>query len=90
MENAASLTNPKKCRRCLLFAEAEADASMIEKYLARIKPCDLADERTAEMRLDVCRTCSYLLNATCNACGCYVEFRANFKNGNCPKHKWPR
>lgn len=78
----------RRCIRCELFAEAEGDVSRLEAYLAVIKPQDLAETPVYRERIAVCRSCELLLGATCQACGCYVEFRANLKDGKCPKRKW--
>jgi len=78
------------CRKCLIAAQAEAadvEAEM-DSFLKLLKPEDLAGEELFSERIAICRECSFLLGATCNACGCYVEFRANVKDGSCPKKKW--
>lgn len=78
----------KPCIRCLLRELAQADEAELDKYLAAIKPEDLAAEDEAERRLAVCRDCDRLSGITCNACGCYAEFRASYKDGHCPLKKW--
>lgn len=80
----------KICRKCLIAMQADAvdlEAEM-DRFLQMLKPEDLAGDDLFSKRIAICRECSYLLGATCNACGCYVEFRANVKRGNCPKKKW--
>jgi hypothetical protein len=50
------------------------------------------DKKTAaglyKERLAACKSCDYLSDGMCRACGCYVELRAarNFKD--CPHGKW--
>ena len=78
----------RKCIRCLLRDLAEEDQRDLKKYLSVIKAEDRAAEEVTERRLSVCRTCEKLLEATCEACGCYVEIRAALRDGTCPKKKW--
>ncbi len=78
----------KECKRCLLREMAEADAANIEKYKSAIKPADRAAPDIYEERLGVCKQCDRLNAGTCNACGCYVELRALYKDGRCPYKQW--
>ena len=78
----------KICRRCLIRDLAEEDQKNLLKYLAVIKPADRAAPEEYERRLAVCRECGLLVEATCQACGCYAEFRAYGKRSRCPKKKW--
>ena len=77
------------CKKCLL---ADLDN---EKLLAEVRQAiDRLDDslRTSsdvyEKRLDTCRSCDYLNEGTCGACGCYVELRAAAKTSRCPYKKW--
>lgn len=76
------------CRRCLLRDLAEEDRANLEKYLSVIKEPDRADPQEYERRLAVCLSCDLMHESTCEACGCYVEFRAYGKHSRCPKKKW--
>lgn len=76
------------CKKCLLRDLAEEDQKDLKKYLAAIKEADRATEELYEKRLAVCRECEKLVEATCEACGCYVEFRAYASRSRCPKKKW--
>lgn len=76
------------CRRCLLQDLAEEDQRDLKKYLSRIKPSDRADESVYRNRLLLCRSCEKLEEATCKACGCYVEVRAYSARSHCPDKKW--
>lgn len=76
------------CKRCLMRDMAEADLQMIEKYKSAIKNEDRVSEEAYEKRLQVCKTCDYLNEGTCNACGCYVELRALGLVSECPYKKW--
>ena len=82
----------EKCKRCLLRESAEQD--VYNDIKARIEKLG-ADERAAESdyaaRLEKCRECENLISGVCMKCGCYVEFRAAFKNNRCPNvthRKW--
>lgn len=78
------------CKKCLLRDLAVQDQKNIKRYLDAIKPADRASEEVYEERLAVCRECSKLNEATCQACGCYVELRAAVMHGRCPYKKWNR
>lgn len=78
----------KICKKCLLQDLEKAERQKLETYLAAIKDSDKVDNTLYQNRLDVCRGCDYLSDATCHACGCYVEFRAAVKQGKCPYKKW--
>lgn len=41
-----------------------------------------------EERLEICKTCEYLVSGLCNACGCFVEMRAAVCSNKCPYDKW--
>jgi len=75
------------CKQCLLRDLAAEDQKDLQKYLAVIKPQDRANEALYEERLVVCRSCEKLSEATCEACGCYVEIRAHVAANRCPKKK---
>ncbi|MBR4443796.1 MAG: hypothetical protein IKS52_11080 [Clostridia bacterium] len=79
----------KTCRKCLL---REAYPDDYEKYVASVlktmAPSERADERMYDARLNVCRGCGRLSNATCMACGCLVEIRAAQRRMRCPFGKW--
>ena len=77
-----------KCPRCLLRDMAEEDRKNLKKYLDVIKEPDRADSDTYEARLSICTSCEKMFEATCSACGCYVEFRAYAKASHCPIKKW--
>ena len=79
----------KYCRKCLL-AELDNEKLLEDVRLAvsRLgRELKVSDEEYAA-RLDVCRTCDYLNEGTCDACGCYVELRAAARTGKCPYSKW--
>ena len=79
----------KYCKKCLL-AELDNEKLLADVRLAvsRLgRELKVSDEEYAA-RLDVCRTCDYLNEGTCDACGCYVELRAAARTGKCPYSKW--
>ena len=78
----------KICRRCLIADLAEEDQKNLRKYLEAIKLRDRAAPDVYAGRLAVCRECDFLVVATCQACGCYAEFRALVARSRCPKKKW--
>lgn len=84
------MENPRRCRRCLL---SELDRqTYLRELKSRIDAIPARDKTLAReyaRRLELCRSCDYLGEGTCLACGCYVELRAAFKTGRCPYKKWP-
>ncbi len=83
-----STEDKRICRRCLIRDLAEEDQKDLLRYLDIIKEPDRADQALYESRLSVCLSCDKMNAATCNACGCYVEFRALPKHARCPLKKW--
>ena len=84
------MENTKKpCRLCLL---RDIDPKEYEAKIKRV--IDLMDKKEKasadlyEKRLEVCENCSYLKDAFCNACGCYVELRCAKKSSRCPYEHW--
>lgn len=78
----------RECKRCLL-REASLDA-VYEDIKARIEKLsenDKADETLYSSRLEKCKECEHLLSGVCQKCGCYIEFRAAFKQQHCPLTK---
>lgn len=79
------MMNGKICRRCLLEDMDENDfftqlKQYIEEYPAEKRSCETEYRR----RLDICRSCTELINGMCRKCGCYVELRALKKEMYCP------
>jgi len=79
---------PVPCKRCLLRDMTDADKQNIQKYKSAIQGPARVSEEQYEARLSLCTRCDLLHNATCNACGCYVELRALTMNSHCPHKKW--
>ena len=78
-----------ECKRCLLYESAEGD--ILESIKTRLEKLSV-DEKSSDdaynCRLELCKNCDNLISGTCLKCGCYVEFRAAFKNKKCPDGKW--
>jgi hypothetical protein len=88
MRNEKS-SGEKHCLRCLLQEyDEEAYLSKLKRVILLMKASERAPEEVTGKRLDTCRQCDYLERGTCLACGCYVELKAVYKDGHCPKKKW--
>ena len=78
----------RECRRCLLLKSGDEDNyKLVQQYIAKIKPEEKCDDESYQKRLEICRNCDNLISGTCVKCGCYVEFRAAFRNKKCPDAK---
>ncbi len=77
------------CRKCLL-REMDQNVYMesLYAYIARLEPGIKADETIYEKRLSICKSCNYLNEGLCGACGCFVELRAVIAKNVCPYQKW--
>ncbi len=78
------------CKQCLLRDMAGNDdvLAQVEKMRTLMGTDEKVSDTVYEKRLDVCRECENLLNATCLKCGCYVEIRALSKASKCPGKRW--
>lgn len=79
-----------RCRRCLLreLAEGQALYESVRAYRAELSEDVRTTDTQFEARLDQCRACRHLQNATCMQCGCYVEIRAAKRDIHCPMGNW--
>ena len=78
----------RECKRCLLLQSGDEDNhKLVQQYIAKIRPAEKCDEESYQKRLEVCRNCDNLISGMCLKCGCYVEFRAAFRNKKCPDVK---
>ena len=76
------------CRKCLTKDMDWNDYfATMHQYIDQIDPEMKVDAMTYQSRLSVCSGCERLLDAMCNACGCYVELRAAMKKKDCPYRK---
>lgn len=79
----------KPCRKCLLAQlDNQKLLADVRAAIDRLSSADKVSDDEYERRLHVCKSCDYLNEGTCNACGCYVELRAAAKAGACPYKKW--
>ena len=79
-----------RCRRCLL-RELEAGQELyasVKAYREALSPDQRTPDGAFEARLETCRACPYLNNATCMQCGCFVEIRAARRDIQCPMGRW--
>jgi len=81
-----------KCKKCLLLEAGEkVTYNEIMQYISSLDKSELTDIKTAQKRLDKCKSCDELISGMCLKCGCYVEIRARLKNSVCPNadnRKW--
>ncbi|MBR0535129.1 MAG: hypothetical protein IIX14_01990 [Clostridia bacterium] len=81
----------RECKRCLLLESAEGDMlQLIKEKIEKLSPEERASQDVYEQRLSVCKDCEQLISGMCLKCGCYVEFRAAFKDKRCPDSKGGR
>jgi hypothetical protein len=50
----------------------------------------LANQDTIKERLDICRSCPYLIpiTYTCKKCGCFMKIKTKLETSVCPLDKW--
>ncbi len=78
----------RDCKRCLLYEAAQTDVlSDIKERIGKLSIDEKCPDKVYEERLSFCRECDNLISGVCMKCGCYVEFRAAFKNQKCPDTK---
>ncbi|MCL2188233.1 MAG: DUF6171 family protein [Defluviitaleaceae bacterium] len=74
----------KPCRKCLLAETNQAELyATIQDYIKNIPPEQKTPAAVYEKRLQICKSCTHLLNGMCVLCGCYIELRAAKKNQQC-------
>jgi hypothetical protein len=79
----------KPCIKCLLKdIDPVQYETRIKKLIDLMDKSEKADNKAYEKRLQICSRCSYLKDAFCGACGCYVELRCVKKNASCPYDHW--
>ena len=79
----------KRCYKCLL---REMDQNVyfqnLHDYIERLDEDIKADKSLYEKRLSICKSCDYLQDGMCRACGCFVELRAAIAGNVCSYEKW--
>ncbi len=79
----------RECKRCLLLQSGDDENyRLVKTYIDKIPEKDKTDSVFYKQRLDKCGECDNLISGVCMKCGCYVEFRAAFRNKKCPESKW--
>lgn len=78
-----------RCRKCLI-KEMDKDKyfSNMYEYIAHLDEDIKAPSEMYEERLAICKSCDYLEEGMCRACGCFVELRAAVKKNVCSYSKW--
>lgn len=48
------------------------------------------DEKIAEKRFEICKTCPELVKLThqCKKCGCFMKLKTKLHDAKCPIEKW--
>ena len=84
------MENKKKKKKKCLLADIDAGQELEKiKHLISIMPAkEKASEAKYKARLEACKECEKLIEATCIFCGCYVELLAAKKKNTCPAKKW--
>ena len=85
------ISSQKVCRKCLIEdMDTDEFFNRLNDYIKNYPEEKRADEVTYKNRLDICKSCRYLINKKNKKCGCYVELRALKKNMYCPHvpQKW--
>lgn len=78
----------RECKKCLLLQSGDEDNyELVQQYIAKIKPEERCEDTIYSERLENCKNCDNLISGMCLKCGCYVEFRAAFRNKKCPDMK---
>lgn len=60
----------------------------LHDYIEHLDEDIKADKALYEQRLSVCKSCDYLQEGMCRACGCFVELRAAIASNVCSYNKW--
>jgi hypothetical protein len=68
-----------------------------KKNLGSTRPWDMINpnaehvsEVLAKSRLDICKSCTFLIKATsqCKKCGCFMQAKTKLRHAECPEGKW--
>jgi hypothetical protein len=51
---------------------------------------EYASKEEASSRLDICKSCPFLIKATvqCKKCGCFMKAKTKLKQATCPEGHW--
>ncbi len=88
-QEANKIHTQRFCRKCLLIdLEAGKEKEIVYGYISELSAGERAGEALFQERLTTCRQCKWLEQATCQACGCFVEVRAAVRKNHCPYKMW--
>ncbi len=74
-----------KCKKCLLLDAGEkASFETVKAYIDNLSNDLKVDGSEYSRRLQICKSCDFLISGMCRKCGCYVEIRAVLKDKFCP------
>lgn len=68
-----------------------------KQNLGETRPWDMlnpnteyVDKQISEERLDICKSCPFLVKATsqCQKCGCFMHLKTKLEKAKCPIGKW--
>lgn len=77
------------CERCdELDALGQQDTQALIEMQLELEVRNLVADEVRDARLDICSSCPFSVNGTCQQCGCYIQFRASLANKNCPIGRW--
>ena len=77
------------CKRCLIRESDQAELFQnMYQYIAGLDASIKASNKHYEERLAHCKTCKWLHEGVCGACGCFVEMRAVVAKRSCPYEYW--
>lgn len=48
----------------------------------------IAQESKQETRINICISCTELIDGKCNKCGCYMNIKVRLEAAKCPIGKW--
>lgn len=49
---------------------------------------EYVEEKIAEERLNICKSCEMFLKGICKSCGCYMPLKTRIAHASCPLEKW--
>lgn len=77
--------------------DSQKYAESVASSVRAVKPWDFLNPNTeyvskeeANNRLDICKSCPFLIKATvqCKKCGCFMKAKTKLKQATCPEGHW--
>lgn len=77
--------------------DSQGYAESVAESVRTVRPWDFfnpgteyASKEEAESRLDICKSCPFLIKATvqCKKCGCFMKAKTKLKEAACPEGHW--